>query len=232
MSKLSNAFADLRSDDTPVRRLITILVLPFPCWIVLSWFFTSFVHASGTEDHVNLSESYALWLGIILGVARVLGASMGKWLGHRSKPEKLQSVFEKAVFINVSFLFGASLLLVMRMLVENSFLSAVVVAPFLLSVAFAKGSEEVIKLSKNKFLASAVPNPAIRATTLSFVSIAQNAFGFVAISLGALVAFSSTSGARRQPVIIFAACASLGVTGWLVYFGSEPLVRLIRRRRA
>jgi MFS family permease len=223
-SKLSAAFmVAFRSDKVSVRRLIVVLVLPFPCWIMLSWFYTSFVQSSGSGDTTSLPASYLLWLGITLGVARVLGAWVGKWLGRYTDEESLQAVFEKAVLVNVSFLFGAAMLLVLRPLVESSFYSSIGIALFLSSVAMAKGSEEVIKLSKNKFLASALPNGEIRATTLSFVSVAQNAFGFVAISLSGLLAFTVTDSNIRQPVIIFAVCASTGIAGWLIYFGGKRL---------
>jgi hypothetical protein len=89
------------------------------------------------------------------------------------------------------------------------------VALFLTAAALAKGSEEVIKLSKNKLLASVLPNAEVRATTLSFVSVAQNAFGFVIISVSGLFAFLLTRSDAWQPVIIFVVCSSAGVAGWL-----------------
>jgi hypothetical protein len=223
-SKLRAAFTvAFRSEKVSVRRLIIVLVLPFPCWIMVSWFYTSFVQSSGSGDTTSLPASYLLWLGVTLGVARVLGAWVGKRLGRYADEESLQAVFEKAVFVNVSFLFGAAMLLVLRPLAEGSFSSSVGIALFLSSVAMAKGSEEVIKLSKNKFLASALPNDEIRATTLSFVSVAQNTFGFVAISLSGLLAFTVTDSDIRQPVIIFAVCASAGIAGWLIYCGGKRL---------
>lgn len=216
--KLRDAFATiLRADETSVRRLIIILVLPFPCWILLSWFFTAFVQSNGSSATTNLPTTFALWLGITLGVSRVAGVLIGKRLSSESNEKTLQAIFEKAVFVNVFFLFGAALLLVLRLTGAAGFSSTVGITLFLSAVALAKGSEEVIKLAKNKFLASALLNSEVRATTLSFVSVAQNAFGFMCISLSSFLAFLLTSSGDQQTIMIFMACASLGITGWLVY---------------
>lgn len=210
--KLRDAFTTVvKADEASVRRLIIVLVLPFPCWILLSWFFTAFVEAGGD------SGAFTLWLGVTLGVARVAGALLGKRLSSRRDGTGLRSIFENAVFLNVIFLLGAALLLVLRLLGEGRLPSSVGVALFLTAAALAKGSEEVIKLSKNKFLAAALPNGDVRATTLSFVSVAQNAFGFMAISLSGLLAFMVTDSGEIQTVIIFTACALFGIAGWLVY---------------
>lgn len=147
----------------------------------------------------------------------MVGALVGKRLSRERDEKTLQAIFEKAVFVNVFFLFSASMLLVLRLLGESSLPSTLGLALFLSAIALAKGSEEVIKLSKNKFLASVLLSSEVRATTLSFVSVAQNAFGFIAISLSGLLAFMLTDAGERQTVMIFATCASLGITGWLLY---------------
>jgi hypothetical protein len=224
--KLRDAFTNVvKADEASVRRLIVILVLPFPCWILLSWFFTALVKADGSGGAAELPTMFTLWLGITLGVARVAGALLGKRLSSRRDEKTLRSIFEKAVFVNVFFLSGAALLLVLRLLGEGSLPPSLGVALFLAAVALAKGSEEVIKLSKNKFLASALPNGDVRATTLSFVSVAQNAFGFIAISLSGLLAFMVTDSGEQQTVMIFTTCALFGITGWLIYRRAMPRVR-------
>jgi hypothetical protein len=197
-----------------VRRLITVLVLPFPCWILLSWFFTALVESGGAS---GLPSAFTLWLGVTLGVARVAGALLGKRLSRSRDGRGMRAIFESAVFVNVIFLFGAALLLVLRLIGESRLPSSVGVILFLVAAALAKGSEEVIKLSKNKFLAAALPNSDVRATTLSFVSVAQNAFGFMAISLSGLFAFMVTDSGELQTVMIFSVCALFGITGWLIY---------------
>lgn len=213
--KLRDAFTSVvRTDEASVRRLITILVLPFPCWILLSWFFTAFVDSGGAS---SLPAAFTLWLGVTLGVARVAGALLGKRLSRSRDGRGMQTIFESAVFVNVLFLFGAALLLVLRLIGESRLPSSVGVTLFLVAAALAKGSEEVIKLSKNKFLAAALPNSDVRATTLSFVSVAQNAFGFIAISLSGLFAFMVTDSGELQPVMIFTVCSLFGITGWLIY---------------
>lgn len=221
--KLRDAFTTVvRADERSVRRLITVLVLPFPCWILLSWFFTALVESGGAS---GLPAEFMMWLGVTLGVARVAGALLGKRLSSRRDGERLRAIFENAVFVNVLFLFGSALLLVLRLTVEGRLSSSMGAALFLTAVALAKGSEEVIKLSKNKFLAAALPNGNVRATTLSFISVAQNAFGFMAISLSGLLAFMVADGGQRQTVMIFTACALFGITGWLIYRGAAARAR-------
>jgi hypothetical protein len=223
-AKLSEAYAAVvQSEDGAVRRVIAIIVLPFPGWVILSWFYTAIVQSDGSADAAPSAETYALWLGLTLGVARVLGAWAGKRLGRGgSGSQGLQMVFEKAVLVNVIFLFGAALLLVVRHLL-GGVSSGFVIALFFPIVALAKGSEEVIKLSRNKLLASILPNDETRATTLSFVSAAQNAFGFAAITVSGTLAYIFTDVSARQPAIIFLVCATGGVLGWLIYRRSKVL---------
>jgi MFS family permease len=222
----------LRTNDRSVRRLIAILILPFPCWVILSWFYPAFGKPSSAGDAATLPPYYAVLLGGTLGVARTLGAWLGKRLSSNEEEKYLHSVCEKAVFINLIFLFGAALFLMLRFLVEGGFFSSISVLLFLFSAALAKGAEEVVKLTKNKFLASALPDAEIRATTLSFVSVVQNAFGFIAITLSSMLAFIVTNSEGRQPAIIFAACALAGVVGWLIYLGSKLLSKALRSRAA
>jgi len=229
--KLRDAFTTVvRADERSVRRLITILVLPFPCWILLSWFFTALVTSDGSSGITSLPATFTLSLGVTLGVARVVGALIGKRLSSAGDEKTLQSIFEKAVFINVFFLFGAAMLLVLRLSGKGGFSSSLGIILFLSAVALAKGSEEIIKLSKNKFLASVLLNGEVRATTLSFVSVAQNAFGFIAISLSGLLAFMMTENGDRQTVMVFAVCASFGIIGWLIYRRALP--RLPKRNHS
>jgi hypothetical protein len=213
--KLRDAFANVvRADEAAVRRLITILVLPFPCWILLSWFFTALVESGGAS---GLPAAFTVWLGVTLGVARVVGALLGKRLSSSRDGRSLRAIFENAVFVNVLFFFVAALLLVLHLLGKSGLPPSAGIAFFLTAAALAKGSEEIIKLSKNKFLAAALPGGEVRATTLSFVSVAQNAFGFMAISLSGLLAFMVADSGERQTVMIFATCALVGGAGWLIY---------------
>jgi MFS family permease len=221
--------AVVHSEDGAVRRVIAIVMLPFPGWVMLSWFYTAVVKSGGSDAAAHDAEAYALWLGVTLGVARVLGACVGKLLA-RGGGRGPQLIFEKAVLVNASVLFGAALLLVLRLLTEGSVASWGVIALFFPAAALAKASEEVIKLNKSKFLSSAVQDDARRATTLSFVSVAQNAFGFAAISLSGLLAFTLTDADARHPAIIFAACASVGLAGWLIYHGGKTLAEAKARR--
>jgi hypothetical protein len=230
--KLRDSYGLLvRSDEILVRRLIAFLILPFPCWVMISWFFTAFVRAGmprdPTADRARPLLALVL-LGATLGVARVIGAWVGKLVSRRGEEkvregEKyLLSVFEKAIRVNVLFLFAAALLLALKHFTKiELFPSSDIV--LLLPAAFViKGTEEIIKLIKNKILASALPDSNIRATTLSLISVAQNTFGFMVILIGGLLAFMVTEGIQ-QVIMIFIVCALFGFAGWLLTRKLSPL---------
>ena len=221
--KIHDSFRMIVHAEASLRRLIAILILPFPCWIMLSWFFTAFAD-SGGASRIGLATD-ALWLGAILGVTRVFGAWTGKKLTSQSDERHLRLVFEKAVFLNVFFLLGAALLLVLNNFGVSVFFPSIGTILFLTAIGLAKGSEEVVKLSKNKILALTLPDADIRATTLSLVSVAQNAVGFTAISLSGILAFMVANDSW-QAIIIFAVCALLGITGWVIYHKVSPMPML------
>jgi MFS family permease len=204
----------LRTEDPAVRRVVVVLVLPFPCWILLSWFYQSFVQRNGHSSHALLPGTWLPWVGLTLASARVAGAWWGDRITRNEEGRDVQRIFERAVAANVAFLFIGGAIPFVIPIVE--FPVVLAGALFLATVAAAKGSEEVVKLGKNRLLAVLVADASARATILSLVSTAQNTFAFAALTLAALFALPLTSESRGSAAIMFWSCGILAVLGVLL----------------
>ena len=203
-----------KKDEAQVRWLICVLILPFPCWIMLSWFFTAFVMEK--DEGANL---LILGLGFGLGVARAIGAYIGKWWSNNINDEKrLYLIFDQSISFNILSLGAIAivLLIVSSLFGENKPLAWMPALFVLLLFGLAKGSEEIVKLSKDKYLTE-LPDSDNRATSLSLVSVAQNAFGFIAIFLTALPISKLIRYEKQQTIVIFSVCALLSFIGWVIY---------------
>lgn len=208
----------VKSESPRVRKVVLLLILPFPCWILLSWFFTAF--AKSPFDLVNtpgLLEKVLPWLGLSLGIGRVAGAWFGNRITAAVSTNKLTHLFGKSVLINILLLFSAGAILVMGSFLNVSFPLIYITVLFVLLSSLAKGSEEVVKLSKNRLLAVIVSDSAERATILSLLSVCQNIFAFITLAaVGILVTMVNpvSSGVVIQ---MFCICGAIGLL-WVFLF--------------
>lgn len=211
------------ADAAPMRGLVAILILPFPCWVLLSWFFSGFTQRPGFREDAALGAEWLFWIGFTLGIARLLGAWIAAKINPPDRLQTLRRLFGPVVALNLCLLFAASLALTLFTLGAVNLALLGRASVFLVLAALAKGSEEVVKLLTNRIFAKLVLDDPTRATTLSLVSVAQNAFGFVTIVV-ASCAFFWASSPGSGVIMVFVSCASVG----LAAIGCGALTRVIR----
>jgi len=77
------------------------------------------------------------------------------------------------------------------------------------AMVLAKGSEEVVKVLNQVFLAQYIASDTVRATVISFTEAVTNLIGFMLINLGLIVTWTQQPQNRPPSLLLFAACSGV-----------------------
>lgn len=183
---------------------------PFAAWVVISWVWPLLVkgaQASGEEPKSGLAF---VVLAVLLPTSRILGSALSylvqKFTGSLSG-------LLAATGFNLLMVFSTGLTLcwvgqdelsaAVRSVLRSE--TPVYVLPALFfggAIALAKGSEEIVKILNQLFLAKYIEDDTVRATVSSFTTAAANLVGFVLINVGLLIVTFTQEPRFKAPYLL------------------------------
>jgi len=191
---------------------------PFAAWIVISWFWPLLVqYTHGPQASIRDTQgtrNVLVVLSLALAISRIFGSTASYFVQRLTG--SLAGLLSGTVFnLLMAFAAGLSLLYVDRSLLSTLFSKeSPLLTPALFfggSLVLAKGSEEVVKVLNQIFLAHYVRSDTVRATVISFTEAVTNLMGFVVINVGLIVIWWQRSQNQAPQLLLFAACSGVVV---------------------
>jgi len=191
---------------------------PFAAWVVISWFWPILVRY-GSDGSASIEDTPAVQnlvtaLAIALAVSRIMGSTASYFVQRLTG--SLSGLLSGTVFnLFMAMFAGLSLLYVHNSLVStlaSNQNSSAWQAPALFfggAMVLAKGSEEVVKVLNQVFLAQYIASDTVRATVISFTEAVTNLIGFMLINLGLIVTWTQQPQNRPPSLLLFAACSGV-----------------------
>ena len=188
---------------------------PFAAWVVISWFWPLLVkYTPGGQSAIQDTpgtRNAMLLLAIALALSRIAG-SVASYLAQRLT-DPLKGLIAGTVFnLLIALSAGLSLFYVDRSLLDtllNDVMreeSSPLLLPALIfgvSIMLAKGSEEVVKVLNQVFLAHYIRSDTVRATVISFTGAVMNLMGFILINIGLIITWQQPPQNKAPYLLIF-----------------------------
>lgn len=209
---------------------------PFAAWVVISWFWPLLVKytpgAQASAADPASTGKLLVALAFALAIFRILGSTASYFVQRLTG--SLAGLLSGTVFnLLMAFVAGLSLVYVDRSLLDTfTGFSTQPSSPLLTPALFfgaglvlAKGSEEVVKVLNQIFLAHYVQSDTVRATVISFTEAVTSLIGFILINLGLIITWGQQP--QHKAPLLLLSVASSGVI--LAIIAGVMLRRLLVR---
>ena len=194
---------------------------PFAAWVVISWFWPILVRYSSDSSPLAPDtpaiQHLAIGLAVALAISRIAGSTVSFFVQRLTG--SLGGLLSGTIFNLFMAVFAAlSLFYVHKSLVATLVRdgsnpeSSAWLAPALFfggAMVLAKGSEEVVKVLNQVFLAQYVATDTVRATVISFTEAVTSLIGFILINVGLIVTLTQQPQNKAPSLLLFAACSGV-----------------------
>lgn len=191
---------------------------PFAAWVVISWFWPILVRyssdSSASVPDEPAIQDLAMGLAVALAISRIVGSTASYFVQRLTG--SLSGLLSGTIFnLCMAFLAGLSLFYVHKSLVATLAFrqgSPAWLAPALFfggAMVLAKGSEEVVKVLNQVFLAQYVGSDTVRATVISFTEAVTSLIGFVLINVGLVVTWTQQPQNKAPSLLLFVSCSGV-----------------------
>lgn len=190
---------------------------PFAAWVVISWIWPLLLKGANTSGpETREGPSAMVVLAAVLAVSRIFG-SAASYLVQKLTGSLTGLLAGTGFNLLMAFFTGVSLFYVdqlelnkvVQWLWSPDQESSPLVVPALFfagSIFLAKGSEEIVKVLNQLFLAHYIGNDTVRATVSSFTTAAGNFAGFILINLGLIITWSQGASNKAPYLLLFVTC--------------------------